>query len=170
MKRYFTFVVILFIAIGFVGCKNYATNKLKREMKAFAKSYLKTERVVGYDSLTVDSVDTLTEMSYAQLNIIMLNEMAADYQNQYDEAAKQDRGQKLEYLSLYINEIERNLEDFENMLESGELKDSGVLLFWVTGHYVKDNERKDFYFFVSPDKKKLYTLDPFNDNLLYKDE
>ncbi len=170
MKRTGIIIMALIAAISFAGCKDYAVNKLKRQMKPFAKSYLKTERVVGYDSLTIDCVDTLTEMSYANLNIQLLGEMEAAYQAQYDQAAQEGKGQTLEYLSLYLNEIGKTRADFEDLMESGSLKSDGILLFMVSGHYVKDNERVPFIFLVTPDKRKLHTLDPFGDNLLYKDE
>ena len=170
MRRVFIIAASILIACSFCGCKNYATNKLKREMKPFAKSYLKTERVVDYDSLTIDCVDTITEMGYARVNVELLNQMEASYEAQYDEAMTEDRSQKLEYLRLYLNEINQTKADFEDLMENGDLKETGVLLFMVSGHYVKDGERVPLIFFVTADKRKIYTMDPFGDNLLYKDE
>lgn len=170
MKRSGLILIALLAAILFAGCEDYAVNKLKRQMKPFAKSYLKTERVVGYDSLTIDCVDTVTEMSYTRMNVEFLNQMEASYQEQYEQAVREDKGQTLEVISLYLNEIGRTKADFEDLMDSGDLKETGVLLFMVTGHYVKDNERVPLIFFVTADKRKLHTLDPFGDNLLYKDE
>ncbi|MBR0304241.1 MAG: hypothetical protein IJQ94_01185 [Bacteroidales bacterium] len=170
MKKSGLILIALLATILLAGCKDYAVNKLKRQMKPFAKSYLKTEKVVDYDSLTIDCVDTLTEMSYANLNIQLLGEMEAAYQAQYEQAAQEGKGQTLEYISLYLNEINNTRVDFEDLLESGSLKSEGILLFMVSGHYVKDKERVPFIFLVTPDKRKLHTLDPFGDNLLYQDE
>lgn len=170
MRRFFIIAASILIACSFCGCKNYATNKLKREMKPFAKSYLKTERVVDYDSLTIDCVDTVTEMGYANMNIELLNQMEDAYRIQYEEAAQQDKGQTLEAIKLFLNETTRTRDDFEDLMSSGDLKETGVLLFMVTGHYVKNGERVPLIFFVTADKRKLYTMDPFGDNLLYKDE
>ena len=113
MKRLFLFAFSILIVCSFSGCKNHAANKLKRQMKPFAKSYLKTERIVGYDSLTIDCVDTITEMGYARLNVELLTQMEASYQQQYEQAVSEDKGQTLEDLSLYINEIGRTKADFE---------------------------------------------------------
>lgn len=170
MRRTGLIAAALIATVAFAGCKDYAANKLKRQMRPFAKSYLKTERVVGYDSLTIECVDTLTEMGYARLNIELLGEMEAAYQAQYDRAERAGKGQELEYLGLYLNEIGRTRDDFEELAESGGLKDHGILLYMVTAHYVKDNERIPLIFFVTPDRRKLHTLDPFGDNLLYQDE
>ncbi len=170
MKKLFLFAFSILIVCSFSGCKNHAANKLKRQMKPFAKSYLKTERIVGYDSLTIDCVDTITEMGYARLNVELLTQMEASYQQQYEQAVSEDKGQTLEYLSLYINEIGRTKADFEDLMENGDLKEDGILLYMVSGHYFKDNERVPFIFFVTADKRKIHTLDPFGDNLLYKDE
>ena len=40
----------------------------------------------------------------------------------------------------------------------------------VTGTFEKDGEGQQFMFLVNPDKKSIHNLDPFGDNLLYKDE
>lgn len=170
MKNYRLILLALLATILLAGCKDYATNKLKRQMKPFAKSYLKTEKVVDYDSLTIDCVDTVTEMSYARMNVEFLNQMEASYQEQYEQAVREDKGQTLEVIGLYLNEIGRTKADFEDLMDSGNLKETGVLLFMVTGHYVKDKERVPIIFFVTADKRNLHTLDPFGDNLLYKDE
>lgn len=170
MRRFFIIAASILIACSFCGCKNYATKKLKREMKPFAISYLKTERVVDYDSLTIDRVDTITEMGYAQYSIYYLGQLEADYSAQYEEALIEGRSQKAEVLRLYLNEIGRTIDDFKDLMESGELKEDGILLYMVVGHYWKDNERVWVNFFVTADKRKIYTLDLFNDNLLYKDE
>lgn len=170
MRKVCIIAVSILLACSFCGCKNYATNKLKREMKPFAKSYLKTERVVDYDSLTIDCVDTITEMGYARVMVELLNQMEASYQAQYDQAVLEDKGQKLEYLHLYLNEIDQTKTDFEDLMENGDLKENGILLYMVSGHYWKDNERVPLIFFVTADKRKIYTMDPFGDNLLYKDE
>ena len=96
--------------------------------------------------------------------------MEASYQAQYDQAVLEDKGQKLEYLHLYLNEINQTKTDFEDLMDSGDLKEDGILLYMVSGHYWKDNERVPLIFFVTADKRKIYTMDPFGDNLLYKDE
>lgn len=170
MKKISIIALSILLACSFSSCKNYAEKKLKRQMKPFAKSYLKTDRVVGYDSLTIDCVDTITEMGYARMNVEFLNQMEASYQEQYEQAVRADKSQTVEYISLYLNEIGRTKADFEDLMDSGDLKETGVLLFMVTGHYVKDNERVPLIFFVTADKRKLHTLDPFGDNLLYQDE
>ena len=123
-----------------------------------------------YGSLTIDCVDTITEMGYARMNVEFLDQMEASYEEQYAQAVREGKGQTLEVLSLYLNEIARTKVDFEDLMDNGDLKETGVLLFMVTGHYVKDNEEVPFIFFVTADKRELYTLDPFGDNLLYKDE
>ena len=170
MRRFFIIAVSILFACSFCGCKNYATNKLKREMKPFAKSYLKTERVVDYDSLTIDCVDTVTEMGYANMNIEFLNQMEDNFRSQYEQAALEDKTQTMEVIKVQLNETIRTRDDFEDLMTSGDLKGTGVLLFMVTGHYVKDGERVPFIFFVTADKRNIYTMDPFGDNLLYKDE
>ena len=55
------------------------------------------------------------------------------------------------------------------MIDNGDLQSEGVLLFMVTGAFKKDGKDQDFMFLVTPDKKSLHALDPFGDNLLYKD-
>ena len=170
MKKISIIALSILLACSFSSCKNYAEKKLKRQMKPFAKSYLKTDRVVGYDSLTIDCVDTITEMGYARMNVEFLNQMEASYQEQYEQAVRADKSQTVEYISLYLNEIGRTKADFEDLIDNGDLQTTGVVLFMVTGTFEKDGEGQQFMFLVNPDKKSIHNLDPFGDNLLYKDE
>ena len=55
------------------------------------------------------------------------------------------------------------------LIDYGDLLTEGVTLFMVTGNFQKDGVKQEFMFLVNPDKKSLHTLDPFGDNLLYKD-
>ncbi len=142
---------------------------MQRQMKSLAKTYLKEEQITGYDSLTVVSIDTLTELRYARLNSQLLQEMILAYQQQYEETALNGDQQKLEYLDLYINEALRTQQDFDDLIDAGDLQDEAPLLFMVSCTYHKDGKKMPFIFLSTPDKKKTYTLDPFGDNLLYKD-
>jgi len=58
----------------------------------------------------------------------------------------------------------------DELIENGDLLTQGVLLFMVTGNYSKGGENQEFMFLVNPDKKSLHYLDPFGNNLLYKEE
>ncbi len=74
-----------------------------------------------------------------------------------------------EVISLYLNEIKRTKADMDDLIDNGDLLTEGVTLFMVTGNLEKDGNKQEFMFLVNPDKKSLHTLDPFGDNLLYKD-
>jgi len=167
MKRslfYFAAICLVF----FASCHRTPEERLQRAMMPLAKAYLDTCKVT-YDSVRVDCVDTITELSYANLNIELLSNMEANYEMQYEEALTEDTV-KAQYLRLYLGDIRRTIEDFQDLMESGDLKDKEVLLYMVTGTISKDDKKENFMFFVQPDKKTLHTLDPFGDNLLYKDE
>lgn len=170
MKRHIILILSVLSLISFSGCKNHAANKLKRQVKPLAKEYLKNDHITDYDSLNIECVDTVTELSYAKLNSELLANMATAYEAQYEQALQERHDKDLHYLELYINEINRTKNDFDELMESGSLKADGILLFMVTGNYVQNGEHIPFMFMVNPDKKTLHTLDPFGDNLLYKDE
>ena len=163
----------MFIALAICsqGCKKLSNaDKLKKSMKPLAKEYLKTNGITDYDSLKIDFVDTVTEMGYANLNSELLEQMEYAYQEQYNEAIANNDLKKADPIQLYINEINRTKADFDELMQSGELKSDGILLFMVTATYFKDGKGEPTIFMVTPDKKALYTLDPFGDNLLYQDE
>jgi hypothetical protein len=143
-------------------------NKLNRQMKRVAKTYLEQEEVKGYKKLTILSVDTLTEFGYAKLNSELLGNMEEVYEQMYwDDSGDTARH---EAIGLYLREIQRIKADMDGLIDDGALLTEGVLLYMVTGKYQKDGETQEFMFMVNPDKKSLHTLDPFGDNLLYKDE
>lgn len=170
MKRYFVFTICIAGVILFSGCKDHSINKFKRQMKPLAKEYLANDKITDYDSLQIECIDTLSELGYAKLCSELLGNMENAYEMQLQQAyATND--ERADYLEMYVREVTRSLEDFEDLMSSGELKREGVLLYMVTGSYVNNQKTKeDFMFLVNPDKKTLHLLDPFGDNLLYKDE
>ena len=151
----------------FSGCQKMQQNRLNRQMKRVAKTYLEQEEVKDYQNLTISAVDTLTEFGYAKLNSELLGNMSEVYERMYwDDSGDSSRH---EAIGLYLREIQRVKADMDELIDDGDLLTEGVLLFMVTGHYQQEGETKEFMFLVNPDKKSLHTLDPFGDNLLYKD-
>lgn len=170
MKKNIVILSLLaFAVLTLPACQNRDAKKMQRQMKSLAKTYLEEEQITSYDSLTVVCVDTLTELRYARLNSQLLQEMIQAYQQQYEETALNGDQQKLEYLNLYINEALRTQQDFDDLIDAGDLQDEAPLLFMATCYYYKDGQKIPFVFLSTSDKKKTYTLDPFGDNLLYKD-
>ncbi len=161
-------VALLALAISLVGCQKMQHNKLNRQMKKVAKTYLEQEQVEDYKNLTITSVDTLTEFGYAKLTSELLENMGEVYGQMYWDAAGDSS--RREVIGLYLNEIQRTKADFEDLIDNGDLQTTGVVLFMVTGTFEKDGEGQQFMFLVNPDKKSIHNLDPFGDNLLYKDE
>lgn len=161
---------LLFLAtiLLFASCQKMAQNKLTRQMKKMAKVYLQQEQITDYKDLTVSSVDTLTEYGYAKLTSELLGDMANAYEQMYWDDA--DDTARREVIGLYLKEIQRTKADLDDLIDDGDLLTEGILLFMVSGDYQKDGKKQDFMFLVNPDKKSLHTLDPFGDNLLYKDE
>ncbi|MCR4964760.1 MAG: hypothetical protein K6A41_03810 [Bacteroidales bacterium] len=169
MKRILTLIaVILSISFVFSSCKKTPEEKLLKAMKPLAEAYLDSCKVT-YDSTRVDCVDTITEMSYANLNIALLTEMENNYQMQYEDALIND-STKATYIRLYLGDIRNSIQDFEELMGSGELDAKKVLLYMVTGTMCKGKDKENYMFFVRPDKKTLYTMDPFGNNLLYEEE
>ena len=95
--------------------------------------------------------------------------MQDSYERQLNEALANDDSRISNALERYLNEIIKISNDFKDLMENGQLKTNGVLLYMVTGKYLKDNNAEEFMFIVNADKKTLHTIDPFGDNLLYKD-
>jgi len=164
--KYFI-VALLSATVCLTGCQKMEQNKLNRQMKKMAKIYLQQEQVTDYQKLTITSVDTLTEYGYAKLTSELLENMEGVYEQMYWDDS--DDTARREVISLYLNEIKRTKADMEDLIDNGDLLTEGVTLFMVTGNLEKDGNKQEFMFLVNPDKKSLHTLDPFGDNLLYKD-
>ncbi len=160
-------LILLATALLLAGCQNMQQKKLNRQMKKMAKIYLQQEEIKDYKDLTITSVDTLTEFSYAKLNSELLGNMADAYEQMYWD---EEDSAKREVIGLSFRETKRTQRDMDDLIDNGDLLTQGVLLFMVTGNYKKDNENQEFMFLVNPDKKSLHYLDPFGNNLLYQDE
>lgn len=160
-------LLLLAAALCFSGCQRMAQNKLNRQMKKVAKTYLQQEQVTGYQKLAITSVDTLTEYGYAKLTSELLENMEGVYEQMYWDDS--DDTARREVIGLYLKEIQRTKADMDDLIDNGDLLTEGVTLFMVTGNLEKDGNQQEFMFLVNPDKKTLHTLDPFGDNLLYKD-
>lgn len=160
-------LILLATALLLAGCQNMQQKKLNRQMKKMAKIYLQQEEIKDYNDLTITSVDTLTEFSYAKLNSELLGNMADAYEQMYWD---EEDSAKREVIGLSFRETKRTQRDMDDLIDNGDLLTQGVLLFMVTGNYKKDNENQEFMFLVNPDKKSLHYLDPFGNNLLYQDE
>ena len=161
-----TFLVIASILL-FAGCQKMELNKLNRQMKKMAKTYLQQEQITDYQKLAITSVDTLTEYGYAKLTSELLENMEGVYEQMYWDDS--DDTARREVIGLYLKEIQRTKADMEDLIDNGDLLTEGVTLFMVTGNFQKEGEKQEFMFLVNPDKKSLHMLDPFGDNLLYKD-
>lgn len=160
-------LILLATALLLASCQNMQQKKLNRQMKKMAKIYLQQEEIKDYKDLTITSVDTLTEFSYAKLNSELLGNMADAYEQMYWD---EEDSAKREVIGLSFRETKRTQRDMDDLIDNGDLLTQGVLLFMVTGNYKKDNENQEFMFLVNPDKKSLHYLDPFGNNLLYQDE
>ena len=167
MKRTLLSILALTFVL-FTGCQKMEQNKLNRQMKKMAKVYLEKEEVSDYKKLTIRCVDTITEFSYAKLTSELLGNMEGMYEQMYWDGS--DDTSKREVIRLYLNEIRRTRADFEDLIDNGDLLTEGVLLYMVSGSFQKDGKEQDMTFLVNADKKSLHELDPFGDNLLYKDE
>ena len=167
MKHIAKTLLLLVVVVCLTGCQKMEQNKLNRQMKKMAKTYLQQEQITDYQKLAITSVDTLTEYGYAKLTSELLENMEGVYEQMYWDDSDDTARRKV--IGLYLNEIQRTKADMEDLIDNGDLLTEGVTLFMVTGNFQKEGEKQEFMFLVNPDKKSLHMLDPFGDNLLYKD-
>lgn len=169
-----TTLITIFVSMvfSFSACHTNSEVRLKKQMKKVAESYLDSN-AVSYQIVDIESVDTVTEMGYANLNRELISQMEESYMAQYEAAIQEGNTSREEILRLYLKDITNTREDFEDLMSAGSLKSDGVLLYMVTGRFKankKDETGEEFMFLVNPDKKTIHNLDPFGNNLLYKDE
>jgi len=160
-------LLLLLAVISLTGCQKMRQNKLERQMGKLAKTYLQQDEIKDYKNLEITSIDTLTEYGYAKLNSELLGNMAEAYEQMFWEESDSN---KREVIGLSMRETQRTKQEMDELIENGDLLTQGVLLFMVTGNYSKGGENQEFMFLVNPDKKSLHYLDPFGNNLLYKEE
>lgn len=166
MRKYLLCSLLIATTLVFSGCSNHEGNKLKRQMKTLAKEYLENNKISDYDSLSIECVDTLTELGYAKLTSELLANMEEAYQMQLASTADVATANEL---NANLNEIVSAENEFEDLMDNGDLKTSGILLFMVTGTFLdKNKDKQEFMFLVNSDKKTLHVLDPFGNNLLQK--
>ena len=163
-----TIILLFAAAVCLGGCQKMQQNRLNHQMKRMAKTYLQQEEISGYKHLMVTSVDTLTEFGYAKLTSELLGNMETAYGQMYMDDS--DDTNRREVIGLYLRETHRIKTDMDELIDNGDLQTEGILLFMVTGKYTKNDEEKEFMFLAKPDRKTMHTLDPFGNNLLYKDE
>lgn len=172
MKRILLFVLTLTSLLCCTSCDSFKQKSLNRNMRKAAEKYLK-DNEVKFESLKITSIDTVSELGYANLNRVMLAQMEAAYTQQYQEAIINQDEKTADALNRYLNDISNTIDDFEDLMQNGDLKRDGILLYMVTGSFKvqkTDEAGEPFYFFVKPDKKTVHTLDPFGNNLLYENE
>lgn len=163
--------VIFLLTLGLIGClsscQKIANSQLERQMKSAAKKHLEADHISGYKDLKIDCVDTVTEFAYAALTTELLTNMAAFYEQDYEQAALSDNDSKANAIELELNEINRIIDQLNDMMINGDFKSKGVFKYMVTGNYQKDGKTNEFMFLVDTDKKTLHTIDPFTNNVLF---
>lgn len=163
MKKILIYVGLLFCCLYFFGCAN-KEKALQRQYSELAKQFLKEEKIEGYNNLKIKCVDTISDLAYAKLS----SELLTNMEYAYEEMLNSDDARE-EVLTLYLNEIHRTRTDMDALIDDGDLQTDNILLYMVTASYNLNNQDNDFIFMVNPDKKTLHTIDPFGDNLLYKE-
>ena len=81
MKHIAKTLLLLVVVVCLTGCQKMEQNKLNRQMKTMAITYLQQEQVTDYQKLTITSVDTLTEYGYAKLTSELLENMEGVYED-----------------------------------------------------------------------------------------
>lgn len=154
--------IVLCCACLFYCCSKERT--MQRDFIKLAKQSLQDDNVTGYNNLKINCVDTISDLAYAKLSSELLSNMEVAY----EEMLYKDDSRE-EVLTLYLNEIRRTRSEMDALIDDGDLQTDNILLYMVTASYNLNNQANDFIFMVNPDKKTLHTLDPFGNNLLYKE-
>ncbi len=166
MKR-LTFV-FCFLILFFGSCHKKSEKDLFQEqIQNFACDYAKNElQVNDADSVVVNLVDTVTEMSYAKIVLEMLENLEYQYKTMYDKATINNDDKNLQYLEMYLRQISTQVDYFRSVEGTGDLDNQKLLLYLISGSYYQNGTKEDFICFANPDFT-LHILDPFADNLLY---
>ena len=163
------YLSILLCAMVFFlcGCHKKATVDVFQEnIHRCAETYVLNElNVSDADSVVVNRLDTLTQMSYAKLMLEMLENLEFQYKQLYDEATLVDDDKRIESISRSLRQITTQTDYFRAIEDSDSADNHVLLLYWISASYYQNGEKTDFMCFATPDFN-LHILDPFADNLM----
>ncbi len=163
------YLSILLCAMVFFlcGCHKKATVDVFQEnIHRCAETYVLNElNVSDADSVVVNRLDTLTQMSYAKLMLEMLENLEFQYKQLYDEATLADDDKRIESISRSLRQITTQTDYFRAIEDSDSADNHILLLYWISASYYQNGEKTDFMCFATPDFN-LHILDPFADNLM----
>ena len=159
--------VIVSITVLFCGChKKTEQDVFQENLHRCAEMYVMNElNVSNADSVVVNRVDTLTQMSYAKLMLEMLENLEYQYKQLYDEATLADDDNRIESLSRSLRQITNQTDYFRSIEDSETADNQQLLLYWISASYYQNEQKEDFMCFATPDFT-LHVLDPFADNLM----
>lgn len=163
----YLWVLLCAMVFFLCGCHKKATvDPFQENIQKCAEEYVLTELgVENADSVVVNRVDTLTQMSYAKLMLEMLENLEFQYKQLYDEATLADDDAKIESFSRSLRQISTQTDYFRAIEESESADNQALLLYWISACLYQNGEATDFMCFATPDFS-LHVLDPFADNLM----
>ncbi len=155
------------MAVLLCGCKQKGERDVFQEnIHRCAETYVLNElNVSDADSVVVNRLDTLTQMSYAKLMLEMLENLEFQYKQLYDEATLADDDKRIESISRSLRQITTQTDYFRAIEDSDSADNHVLLLYWISASYYQNGEKTDFMCFATPDFN-LHILDPFADNLM----
>jgi len=155
------------LAVLLCGCKQKGErNVFQENIHHCAETYVLNElNVSDADSVVVNRLDTLTQMSYAKLMLEMLENLEFQYKQLYDEATLADDDKRIESISRSLRQITTQTDYFRAIEDSDSADNHVLLLYWISASYYQNGEKTDFMCFATPDFN-LHILDPFADNLM----
>ena len=158
-------IIVLAVLLG--GChKKDTVDVFQENIRKCAETYVLNElNVSNADSVVVNRLDTLTQMSYAKLMLEMLENLEFQYKQLYDEATLVDDDARIESISRSLRQITTQTDYFRSIEDSESADNHELLLYWISASYYKNGEKEDFMCFATPDFN-LHVLDPFADNLM----
>lgn len=159
--------LIIVLAVLLCGCKQKGERDVFQEnIHRCAETYVLNElNVSDADSVVVNRLDTLTQMSYAKLMLEMLENLEFQYKQLYDEATSADDEKRIESISRSLRQITTQTDYFRAIEDSDSADNHDLLLYWISASYYQNGEKTDFMCFATPDFN-LHILDPFADNLM----
>ena len=165
MRR--TIYFLLAMSFFLSAChKKTERDVFQENIQKCAEEYVQTELEVNTaDSVVINRLDTLTQMSYAKLMLEMLENLEDQYKMMYDEATLADDDAKIESFSRSLRQISTQTDYFRAIEESESADNQELLLYWISASFYQNGEKTDFICFATPDFE-LHILDPFADNLL----
>lgn len=167
MKKVFiiTGIVIATLSLSaFLAYKPYMKWSLKRNINKVAIEYVTDVLLIqDYDSIKINSIDSISDLGYAKITLELLEEMKLNYDYLYQDALmKGEMEDVTDQIFAQSREIEMCIGEQFSIANNEKTNAKNLRNFMVYATYFKNGAPTQFIFLTTP-KGDYFELNPFKE-------